>query len=165
MGLRLELFVRRGYPTVMGRLLLIAAVALSGCGYVSFGRKVSDDELRLRSSVRAYYDEVVQAFAAGNPDSLTMLFDGAISKPMTREQIQAWAKKFFTENGPASFKIERVEYERLGYENAVVLLTYRVTTRSGKGNFGGTERDILVKRGKRWVVTEWEKAEPVKAAP
>lgn len=149
----------------MGRFLLLAAVALSGCGYVSFGRKVGDDELRLRSSVRSYYDEVVQAFAAGNPDALTMLFDGAIAKPMTREQIQAWGKKFFADNGPASFKIERVEYERLGYENAVVLLTYRVTTKGGKGDFGGTERDTLAKRGRRWVVTEWEKADPPKAAP
>ncbi len=149
----------------MTRFLLIAAVALSGCGYVSFARKVSDDELRLRSGVRSYYDEVVQAFAAGNPAALTMLFDGAIAKPMTREQIQAWGVKFFAENGPAAFKVERVEYERLGYENAVVLLTYRVKTKTGKGDFGGTERDTLVKHGKHWVVTEWEKADPPKAAP
>ena len=149
----------------MKRFLLTAVIFTSACGYVSFGRKVGDDELRLRSSVRAYYDEVVQAFAAGNPDALTMLFDGAIAKPMTREQIQAWGNAFFSEHGPASFKIVRVEYERLGYENAVVLLTYRVETKGGRGNFGGTERDTLAKRGKRWVVTEWEKVEARKAAP
>ena len=74
-------------------------------------------------------------------------------------------QKFFSENGPAVFKIERVEYERLGYENAVVLLTYRVETKNGKGNFGGTERDVLVKRGRRWIMTSWEKAEAPKAAP
>jgi hypothetical protein len=149
----------------MRALLLAALAASSACGYVSFGRKVSDDEQRLRSSVRAYYDEVVAAFAVGNPDALILLFDGAIAKPMTSEQIKAWGVKFFKENGPASFKIDRVEYERLGYENAVVLLTYHVKTKSGKGNFGGTERDVLVKRGKRWVITEWEKAEAPKGAP
>ncbi|MBI5245763.1 MAG: hypothetical protein HY923_01170 [Elusimicrobia bacterium] len=148
------------------RALLLAAIAAAGaCGYVSFGRKVGDDELRLRSSVRAYYDEVVLAFAAGNADSLTLLFEASITKPMTHDQIQAWGVKFFKENGPASFKIDRVEYERLGYENAVVLLTYHVETKSGKGNFGGTERDTLTKRGKRWVITEWEKAEAPKGAP
>jgi len=146
------------------RLIPILAVVLfSSCGYVSFGRKVSDDELRLRSDVRAYYDEVVQVFAAGNADALALLFDAAIAKPMTREQILAWGKKFFGEHGPASFKVEKVEHERLGYENAVVLLTYRVETKDGKGNFGGVERDYLVKRGRRWVVASWE---PVsKAAP
>lgn len=146
------------------RPLLLAALLLSGCSYVSFGRKVSDDELRLRDDVRAYYDEVVQAFAAGNPDALAQLFDGAITKPMTREQILAWGRKFFGEHGPARFKVERVEYERLGYGDAVVLLTYRVETKDGRGNFGGVERDVLVRRGRRWVMTEWEKAEPPKAA-
>jgi hypothetical protein len=145
---------------------IIAAVFLSCCGYVSFGRKVGDDELRLRTDVRAYYDEVVTVFAAGNADALTLLFDAAIAKPMTREQILAWGKKFFGQHGPASFKVDKVEYERLGYENAVVLLTYRVETKDGKGNFGGVERDQLVKRGRRWVVASWEKVEePKKAAP
>lgn len=133
------------------------AALLSSCGYVSFGRKVSNDELRLRSDVRAYYDEVVQNFAAANADALALLFDAAIAKPMTREKILAWGKDFFAQHGPASFKIERIEYERLGYENAVVLLTYRVETKDGKGNFGGTERDHLAKRGRRWVITSWEK--------
>lgn len=165
MGLCLAVPKRKGYARGMGRLLLIAAVLASGCGYVSFGRKVGDDELRLRADVRAYYDEVVRAFAAGNPDALTMLFDATIAKPMTRDQIQAWGVKFFAANGPASFKVQRVEFERLGYENAVVLLTYRVETKGGKGDFGGTERDILVKHGRQWVVTEWEKADPPKAAP
>lgn len=147
-------------------LPIVAAALLSSCGYVSFGRKVSDDELRLRSEVRAYYDEVVLAFAAGNADALTQLFDAAIAKPMTREQIAAWGKDFFAKHGPAKFKVERLEYERLGYENAVVLLAYRVETKDGKGNFGGVERDYLTKRGRRWAVTAWEKAEEgPKAAP
>lgn len=143
----------------------VAAALLASCGYVSFERKVSDDELRLRSDVRAYYDEVVLAFASANPDALALLFDSAIAKPMTREKILSWGKDFFSKHGPASFKIERVEYERLGHVNAVVLLSYRVETKDGNGNFGGTERDYLAKRGRRWVVTSWEKAEAPKSAP
>lgn len=148
-----------GYPTGM-RMVPLLLLLVAGCGYVSFGRKVSDDEMRLRDSVRGYYDEVIIAFAAGNPDALTALFDGAIAKPMTKPQIQAWGKDFFGKHGPARFKVEALEYERLGYENAVVLLTYRVETKDGKGDFGGTERDYLTKRGKRWIMTAWEKAEP-----
>ena len=149
-----------------GMRLLLAALLLQGCAYVDvgFGRKVSEDELRLRTEVRAYYDDVVRAFAAGNPDALTQLFDAAIAKPMTRDQIQAWGRKFFGEHGPARFKIEKVDYERLGYENAVVLLTYRVETKDGKGGFGGTERDTLVKRGRRWTMTEWEVVPEAKKA-
>ncbi len=149
----------------MRALLILAAVLLSSCAYVSFGRKVSDDELRLRSDVRAYYDEVVQAFALGNENALVMLFDAAITKPMTRDQIQVWGKDFFKKYGAASFKVEHIEYERLGYESAVVLLTYRVETKNGNGNFGGTERDYLLKRGRRWVVTSWEKVGAPKPAP
>lgn len=149
----------------MRLLPLLAAGLWASCGYVNFGRTVSDDELRLRSGVRAYYDEVARAFASANPEALTLLFDATITRPMTREQIAAWGKDFFARNGPASFKVVSVEYERLGYENAVVLLTYRVTTRDGKGDFGGTERDRLAKRGKRWVVTAWEKVEPPASAP
>ena len=145
--------------------MILTAILLSACAYVSFGRKVSDDEVRLRSGVRAYYDEVVLAFASANHESLTMLFDTAITKPMTREKISAWGKDFFAKNGSAKFKVEHLEYERLGYENAVVLLTYRVETKSGKGNFGGTERDYLTKRGRRWVVTAWEIVGTPKAAP
>jgi len=146
-------------------LLLMAAVLTASCGFVSFGRQVSNDELRLRASVRAYYDEVAQAFAAGNHESLALLFDAAIAKPMTREQISAWGKDFFAKHGPAGFKVEKVEFERLGFENAVVLLTYRVETTDGKGSFGGVERDVLTKRGKRWVVMSWEKVSEPKPAP
>jgi hypothetical protein len=144
------------------RILPIAAALLLGsCGYVSFGRKVSDDELRLRADVRSYYDEVVTAFAAANPDALVLLFDAEIAKPMTRESIAAWGKDFFAKHGSAKFKIDHVEYERLGHVNAVVLLTYHVETADGKGGFGGTERDYLARRGRSWVITSWEP----KAAP
>ena len=141
----------RGLPLML--ILLIPA-----CGWVSFGRKVSQDELRLRTDVRSYYDEVARAFAMGDAEGLTRLFDPGITKPMTREQILAWGKDFFGKHGTASFKIERIEYERLGFENAVVLLTYRVETKDGQGSFGATERDQLVKHGRQWTVTSWEKA-------
>ena len=154
-----------GYATDMRILPILAALLFASCGYVSFGRKVSDDELRLRADVRAYYDEVVTAFAVGNPDALALLFDAAIAKPMTRDQILAWGKDFFAKHGGASFKIDAIEYERLGHENAVVVLSYRVETKDGNGNFGGTERDTLAKRGRRWVVTSWEKVEAKTPAP
>ena len=144
----------------MRALPLLLILLIPACGWVSFGRKVSEDELRLRTDVRSYYDEVARAFALGDAEVLTRLFDPSIAKPMTREQILAWGKDFFAKHGAASFKIERIEYERLGYENAVVLLTYRVETKDGKGNFGGTERDYLIKRGRQWNVTAWEKASP-----
>lgn len=144
---------------------LIASVLVASCGYVSFGRKVSDDELRLRGEVRAYYDEAALAFAAGNAEALALLFDAAIAEPMTREQIAAWAKGFFAEHGPAKFKVESVEFERLGYENAVVLLTYRIETKDGRGDLAGSERDYLAKRGRRWIVTSWEKVPRARSAP
>ena len=76
----------------MRALPLVTALLLSACGWVSFGRIVSDDELRLRSEVRSYYDEVARAFATGNAEALSRLYDPAIARPMTREQILAWGK-------------------------------------------------------------------------
>lgn len=144
----------------MRRLALASLLLLSGCITVGFGRKIGDDELRLRDEVKAYYAQVASAFAAGNEQALAELFDPAIAVPMTQEQIQAWGKKFFAENGPAAFKVEKLEFEGLGRVEGVVLLTYRVETRDGKGSFGGVERDRLVKRGRRWFVASWEKVSP-----
>ena len=141
----------------MRALPLVTALLMSACGWVSFGRIVSNDELRLRAEVRSYYDEVARAFATGNAEALSRLYDPAIARPMTREQILAWGQDFFGKHGPASFKIDHVEYERLGYENAVVLLRYHVETADGQGGFGGTERDQLVKHGRRWIMASWEK--------
>jgi hypothetical protein len=116
----------------------------------------SNDDLPLPADVRAYYDELVQAFAAGDAGALALLFDEAIERPMTRDQILAWGEAFFGEHGPARFVVERVEVERLGGESAVVLLTYRVETKDGRGSFGGIERDVLVRRGQGWTMAEWE---------
>ena len=138
-------------------LLLALFSAAAGCRHLSFGRAVSDDELRLQAQIRAYYQEAARAFAAGDAAALTRLYDQAIGKPMTRDQIQAWGEKFFAEHGPASFSVKALEFERLGFQDAVVVLAYRVETKDGRGSFGGTERDVLAKKGKRWLMTSWEK--------
>lgn len=134
-----------------------ALLLLSGCRYVSFARPRSDDELRLEREVRAYYNEVRLAFAAGNSQALSSLFDPNITKPMTKAQVDAWADKFFNEHGRARFRIKHFELEELGFERAVVLLEYAVEPSSGHGGFGGSERDTLVKRGGRWYTASWEK--------
>ena len=139
---------------------LIALALLTGaCAQLDlgFGRRVSDEEFVLREEIRAYYQEVGAAFASGNAQALAGLFDPGISEPMTRAQIEAWGEDFFKKHGPARFEVEKIDFERAGHESAVVELTYRVTTRGGDGSFGGTERDQLVKRGRRWSVSAWEK--------
>ena len=138
--------------------LALAALALSACGVtLDFSRKVTNEELILRDELRAYYGEVAETFAGGNSQALTELFEPGIAKPMTREQIKAWADGFFGEHGPARFKVEKLNFEKVGHVSAEVVLTYRVETRDGKGSCGGVERDFLVKRGRRWSVASWEK--------
>lgn len=138
--------------------LALAALALSACALtVNFSRKVTNEELILRDEIRAYYGEVAETFAAGNSGALVQLFEPGIAKPMTREQIGAWADGFFGANGPARFKVVKLDFEKVGHVSAEVVLTYRVETRDGKGDFGGAERDSLVKRGRRWSVASWEK--------
>lgn len=139
---------------------VLAALLLGGCGSIAldFGRKISPEEYALRADIRSYYDQVAAAFAAGNAGALAGLFEPGIARPMTREQIRAWGEDFFKKHGPARFVVEKLDYERAGHVSAVVLLTYRVETKDGDGSFGGTERDELVKRGRRWSVAAWEKA-------
>ncbi|MBI4377125.1 MAG: nuclear transport factor 2 family protein [Elusimicrobia bacterium] len=145
----------------MGRYWLVGACLLaSGCVSVGFGRKVTTDELVLRQEVEAYYNDVQRAFAAGNPDALSSLFSPSITKPMTLPEIRAWSQKFFSENGRASFKIEKLEFESLGFSDASVVLTYSVRTSGGKGDFSGIERNILVKRNGRWFTASWERLSP-----
>ena len=145
----------------MRRALLLILLGLGACVRLDFGRKVGDDELRLRREVEGYYVDVAAAFAAGSPDALTRLFDPSITKPMNEEKIHAWAREFFGKHGPARFKIEKLEFDRLGYESAVVTMTYRVETKDGKGSFGGVERDELARKRGRWLMTAWEKVSDV----
>lgn len=142
----------------MRRALLLGLLALGGaCVRLDMGRKLSDDELRLRRELEAYYMQASAAFAAGSPQALAALYDPSIRKPMTLEQIEAWGATFFREHGPARFKVEKLEFDRLGHRDALVTLRYRVETRTGKGDFGGVEQDEFVKKDGRWLMTGWEK--------
>lgn len=146
------------------RLALLSGLVVAGvaCVRLDMGRKLSDDEVRLRRELEAYYMEASAAFAAGSAEALAALYEPSISKPMTLRQIRDWGVKFFGEHGPARFKVEKLEFDRLGYESAVVTLTYRVETKDGKGDFGGVEQDEFVKKKGRWLMTAWEKV-PVTA--
>ena len=139
-------------------LLAAAAAALGGCVSLNFGRNVTDEELVLRGEIKSYYNEVAIAFAGGNADALAGLYDEAIARPMTKEQIRAWGADFFAKHGPASFKLDKIEFERVGHVSAAVTISYRVDTKDGTGSFAGVERDELAHRdNRRWYVTAWEK--------
>ena len=134
-----------------------AAVLLTGCLSLSFHRAVSDEEYVLLGELREYYDQVADAFLGANADALAQLYDSAIGRPMTRDQVLAWARDFFRKHGPAHFKVDKLDVERVGHVSAVVVLTYHVDTRDGRGSFHGVERDELVKHGRRWSIAAWEK--------
>lgn len=144
----------------MRALLLCLSLSLSGCGWISFQAKPSERELDIRREVPLFYDEVKRAFAARNEDALARLFDPGIAKPMTIQQIRDWAKKFFAENEQIAFHVDKLDFEDMGPGRAVVRLTYRVTTRGGKGDFGGTEIDVVERREGRWRIMSWEKEKP-----
>jgi hypothetical protein len=136
------------------------ALLLSGCGYINFSKPMSDEEYVLRAELRDYYNDVSVAFTGGNADALAGLYDETIAKPMTREQILAWGRDFFGKHGPAQFKVESIDVESVGHVSAVVRLAYRVDTRDGAGSFRGVERDYLLKHGRRWYVSAWDKLPP-----
>lgn len=153
--------------TSRARALFLAGAAglLGGCVSLNFGRPVTEEELELRGEIKSYYNEVGMAFAGGNADALAGLFDAGIARPMTQEQIRAWAADFFAKHGPASFKVDTIDFEQVGHVSAVVTITYRVETKDGQGSFGGTERDELSHRAnRRWYVTAWDKLPPKTAA-
>lgn len=138
-------------------LLLSALGLLAGCGWISFRKPPSDDELRLTREIKLYYAEIQRAFAAGNPQALSSLFDSSIVKPMSKPAIDAWAEKFFAEHGRARFHILSFALDDVGFDRALVTLKYQVEPADGKGGFGGTEQDTLVKRSGRWYTSSWEK--------
>lgn len=133
------------------------SAAEAGCGWVSFERRLSDQEYAARSEIRVYYEQVQTVYAAGNAQALAGLYDPGITQPMTRAQILAWGEKFFGENTAVRFKVLRLEFDVVGAGRAVVTLTYRVITEGGRGDFSGTETDILEKHGGRWKMMSWEK--------
>ena len=143
------------------RFLALSATALllGACSVFSigFGRKVTEEELILRTEIKEYYDEAGAAFAAGNAERLADLYDAGIARPMTKDQIRAWGEDFFKKHGPARFKVEKIDFEGVGHVSAVVELTYRVETNDGNGSFRGVERDELVKHGRHWFISAWTK--------
>ncbi|MBI3551799.1 MAG: nuclear transport factor 2 family protein [Elusimicrobia bacterium] len=147
-----------------GRLVIplcLAVAALgSACAGISFGRRVTDDEVILQQEIHSYYNQVQEAFATANPDALVSLFSPSITHPMSHQEIKAWAEKFFKENRNGHFKIEKLSFEGLSYIKASVVLTYKVETPEHKGDFGGTERDTLVKDHGHWYVAGWDKVDP-----
>lgn len=107
--------------------------------------------------IKSFYTDVQRAFAAGNAGALAALFDSGIAKPMTHAEILKWSTKFFQENSEISFHIDKLTIDDMGPGRGVVRLTYHVTTAGGKGDFGGTEIDILEKHGGWWRIISWEK--------
>lgn len=138
-------------------LILAAALLCSGCLELSFRRPLSMQETLKENSLKDYYVQVKSAFALGDAEALAALYDPGIARPMTQAEILAWGRKFFGEHGSARFRVEKLDVQELGYQHGLVRLTYRVQTKSGKGDFGGTELDTFTQRSGRWLITSWEK--------
>lgn len=148
-----------------GTLLTASILLLAGCGLVKIGPAKPLRQSVAEQELRDYYAQVQLAFARADEGALTELFDPSITKPMTRAQIRAWAKEFFTKNGRSRFIIEDLELVDLGPGRAVARLKYRVVTPGGKGDFAGAEMDVLEKKAGRWRITGWEKVEGPKDLP
>lgn len=144
------------YRASLSVLLFSAALlSLAGCG--SFHHKPNAEETqRLQQEIRSYYASVAKAFETANAQDLASRFTPEITTPMTRDKIMAWGTDFFSKQGRAQFRVENLVFNETGPASAVVTLTYSVTTTDGKGNFGGTERDVLVKRGGQWLMASWQ---------
>ena len=134
-----------------------ATALLAGCGWISFRKPPTDDELRVERELRAYYTQVKSAFAVGNSQALAALFDTSITRPMTKPDIESWGEKFFGEHGRARFILRSFSLDEMGAGRAVTTIRYRVETPDGKGSFDGMERDELIKKGGRWYTVSWEK--------
>jgi hypothetical protein len=145
-------------PTAV--LVLIISTLVSGCGYISFARPVTQDETIVQEEIKGFYNKVQEAFATGNPDALTSLFSPSITHPMTHDQIAAWAQKFFADNKNGHFRILKFSIDGFSYINATVTLTYKVETPGQTGDFGATERNTLVKDHGQWYIMSWDKVDP-----
>jgi hypothetical protein len=139
--------------------LAFGAALLCGCLRVSFQRAVGAEEAALQAEIRRYYWNVAAAYAAGDADGLAELFSPSITRPMTQSQIRAWAREFFAKHGRARFEVSELRFDELGYSRAVVTLKYRVEPLGPGGAFGGTETDRLERRGGKWSVTAWDRAQ------
>ena len=79
------------------------ALALGGCGYVSFARRMSDQELLLRSDVRAYYSAVQLAFAEAynrppTPHEKEIAKKTIASEPDPKEGLRLFVQAMFGAN-------------------------------------------------------------------
>ena len=138
---------------------LLAAAGLAGaCAYVGFDRGLSPDEIVLQQEIRAYFNEMQEAFAAGNAQALASLFDPSITHPMNQDEIEARAGAFFAANKGAHLGIDRVSFEELGMQRAVVTAAYKAEALQASSALQGVERATLVKRRGRWYVSRWEEA-------
>ena len=140
----------------------LLALLSAGCGWVSFSRRMSDEEVEVRQELVAYYAKVQEAFAAGSPDYLTSLFAASITKPMTLPQIADWAKTFFAAHANAVFHVKKLDFDSVGLGSAEVTLSYWVETPDHEGEFGGVERDQLIKIHGQWRISSWEVVDPSK---
>lgn len=129
------------------------ALALLACGACRTPAPPPDPE----AQVRRYYEDVRGAFAERSPEALGALFAPEIARPMTHARILEWGRDFFGKHREAAFHVDALDIEELSEDRATAVLTYRVTTAGGKGDFGGRERDWLSRRGGRWLMTAWEK--------
>ena len=141
---------------LLGAWALLAA-GLAGCGYISFSRPATTDEIVLREELKGFYGELRGAFAAGNADALAGLYEPSIVHPMTQPEILAWGRKFFADNTTAHLRIDKLSIDEMSYIRAVVTLDYKVETQRGKDDFAGSERDVLVKHHGRWYIASWDK--------
>lgn len=137
--------------------LLLPLLIFSGCIVPSLRKPPTLEESLKEKELRDYYRDVQNAFAQGDAKALADLFDPSIAKPMTYGQILAWGEKFFGEHGPALFHVDKMEILELGWRRAVTRLTYRVKTKSGRGDFGGAERNSFIRKDGRWLMSSWEK--------
>jgi len=140
--------------------LCLTLLFTAACGGISFGRKVTDDEVIIQQEIHSFYNQVQEAFATANPDALASLFAPSITHPMNHKEIEDWANKFFVQNKNGHFKIEKLEFEGLSYIKASVVLNYKIETPDGKGDFGGAERDTLTKDHGHWYIAGWDKVDP-----
>jgi hypothetical protein len=141
----------------MRALPALIALCLAGCGWISFRKPPTDDELRVERELRLYYTEIKRSFAVGNSQALASLFDSSITRPMSKPEIERWGEDFFKAHGRASFTIQKFELDELGADRAAVTIRYRVDTPDGQGSFSGAETDELIKKSGRWYIAGWEK--------
>lgn len=139
----------------------LAALVLASPAAALFGRPP-----RAEREVRAFYaEDVAEAFARQDAQAVAALYDPKIKEPMTQAAIRKWAHEFFLRYDEVRFHVDALAFEKVEPRRVVARLTYHVTTDYGKGDFGGTERAVLVKEGRRWRIASWAKGAQAAGKP